>query len=228
MAGHLPRVDLPGVFLDAGEVAHYACQAAYCDTVQTKEYVRATSSSSVRIMKGWTVRTGGSRGRWETHSHLMQVPGTLAITSANIRFITRGSFKFPLRELSAFNYAENGVSFMFGGDAKGFFAVGDGEMTAAMAFAAKQRLDAPPRVVAEVVSYRDPAQLPPAARQRAEIKRGMSLTALVEALGAPDSATERVTKTAVKKTLKFCPEGRKHLLKVQLEDDVVVGWTDER
>lgn len=249
LAGPVPTIAVP-VMLPHGEVGHYAFQATLCTTVYTEEYVRATASRTVRLARGVSFRTGGSRGRWVTQAHARTTPGTLVVTNHRIWFVPRMAApqQMPLKALLSFNFADDGILFHFsdGSTGGGIFLVPDGEFVAAAVFGAKQRLEhweiqRHLAVEAERAAVESTRLAEITARQEAEAQRehvrrtaaariykGMTKQQLLDEFGEPAAAEEKALKKATKHVFKYFPQGKgRFRLKVVLEDGVVVSWTGE-
>lgn len=142
LAGHLPNVAVPGVILPVGEIAHYVCGAALVLTTYATEYVRATRGSTVRIARGVSFRTSGTRGHNVTIPSNHTLPGTLVVTNRNVSFYSRQIISLPIAAIASYNYSGNTVEFSWPGRSDdSFFQVGDAEMVVATFFAARTRAD---------------------------------------------------------------------------------------
>lgn len=88
-AGSLPVVAAPpGVILKRDEVCHFGAGANLLTEVTTHVYTGRSAGVSVRIMKGVSVRTSGSRGRRVPVQELVYVGfGPLLITSQRTLFL---------------------------------------------------------------------------------------------------------------------------------------------
>ena len=142
LAGQLPNVPVPGILLPVGEVAHYVAGAALVITTYSTQYVRATAGSTVRVARGVSFRTSGTRGHHVTIPSNHTVPGTLVVTNRNVTFFSRQIITLPISLIASYNYSANTVVFTWPGRSDdSFFQVGDGEMVAATFFAARTRID---------------------------------------------------------------------------------------
>jgi hypothetical protein len=142
VTGNLPVVTPPGIMLPVGEVAHYVTGAALLMTTYATEYVRATRGSTVRVARGVSFRTSGSRGYHVTVPTNHTIPGTLVVTNRNVSFYSRSIITLPIDEIAAYNYAANFIEFTYPGRVDdSCFMVPDGEMVAATFHAARMRAD---------------------------------------------------------------------------------------
>lgn len=118
---HVPITELPtvspdGLILKSDEICHYQGQAA---STRTKNVVTGYESGnvgvSVRVAKGLSVRTGGSKGAPIRSDVVNQVPGMLYITSQRIVFLcSRDAFDKPYSVLTAVNITGNTLLLQFG------------------------------------------------------------------------------------------------------------------
>ena len=113
----LPIVNNPTtIFLDKGEVCHYQTDAAVL--IMKNQVVGHTSGSrgvSVRVAKGLTLHTGGSRGHAIRDNVPYTYPGTLSITNKRIIMTGEKAFEKPINKLTALTpYGHEGCTLQFG------------------------------------------------------------------------------------------------------------------
>lgn len=106
----LPIVqNIRGIILKSGEVCHYQSDA-YVLVIKNEVVGRTAGyrGASIRVAKGLTLHTGGSRG----HSIRQDVPYTYpgVFTMTNKRFVMTGekAFEYPLDKLTYFNDYDGG------------------------------------------------------------------------------------------------------------------------
>lgn len=85
---NLPVSMAPNIILQKNEICHYYCSARRYETkVKTVGYEGGYSGVSVRVAKGVTFHTGGSRGHAVKQQVGVEYPGTIYITSKRIIFL---------------------------------------------------------------------------------------------------------------------------------------------
>ena len=112
----LPTVSPDGLIPKPDEICHYQGPAS---STRTKNVVTGYESGnvgvSVRVAKGLSVRTGGSKGAPIRSDVVNQVPGMLYITSQRIVFLcSRDAFDKPYSALTAVNITGNTLLLQFG------------------------------------------------------------------------------------------------------------------
>lgn len=112
----LPTVSPDGLIPKPDEICHYQGSAS---STRTKNVVTGYESGnvgvSVRVAKGLSVRTGGSKGAPIRSDVVNQVPGMLYITSQRIVFLcSRDAFDKPYSALTAVNITGNTLLLQFG------------------------------------------------------------------------------------------------------------------
>lgn len=76
------------------------------------EWVGQSSGASVRLFKGFWVRSGASRGHKVSHSEMdYQGVGTLVLTTIGLCFIGASSTRIPLSHILAFQSYADGIGF---------------------------------------------------------------------------------------------------------------------
>jgi len=76
------------------------------------EWVGQSSGASVRVFKGFWVRSGTNRGHKVSHSEMdYQGAGTLVLTSIGLCFIGASSTRIPLSHILAFQSYTDGIGF---------------------------------------------------------------------------------------------------------------------
>lgn len=111
----LPIVQSNLVLAD-GETCHYCGPATF---VKTKNVVVGYSSghagASIRVAKGMSIRTGGSKGAPIRGDVQERTNGVLSITNRRVVFsANKGAFDKKLASLSAVTPYSNGIAFQFG------------------------------------------------------------------------------------------------------------------
>lgn len=110
--GNLPSVDVSGLVLQRGEVAHWAEPAAILEErVVSREYVGGSHGVSFRIAKGVSYRVGAQRGRMVSKTAVVPVSrGALVLTNKRVVFAgDRKSFSHPWARILALNLFEDGA-----------------------------------------------------------------------------------------------------------------------
>ncbi len=98
-----PVVNYPGFFPQVDEVILYAVPAAtFKDREQIVSYTGKSAGASVRVAKGFTIRTGSSGGSPIRDTVRKQYLGDLIITNKRVVFIGKDdSFDFAVNKISA-------------------------------------------------------------------------------------------------------------------------------
>lgn len=107
----LPIVLNSPVFLQKGEQCHYSKPITlYISKTKVTGYSGASSSVSVRLAKGVTYRTGGSKGAPIRENVMEPHKGTLSITSNRIIFSSlQNSFDKKISAISSVFPADDGL-----------------------------------------------------------------------------------------------------------------------
>lgn len=112
----LPEVPAEGLILKAGEVCHLALPVQAAKSKQiTAGYAGKRSGLSVRVAKGVTLHTGGSKGTPIRKTILEKWPGTLYVT--NKRIVLNAShygFNKQIAALDSYESHKDGINFQFG------------------------------------------------------------------------------------------------------------------
>ncbi|WP_419162902.1 hypothetical protein [Candidatus Palauibacter sp.] len=92
-------VDIPFRLLKS-ERLYAASEAVYAEKKLRRKTVGRTSGTSVRVMKGVSVRTGGFAGHGvDYHEIVEHGPGILAVTNKHILFSGHKSARIPFRKV---------------------------------------------------------------------------------------------------------------------------------
>lgn len=88
-AGELPVIDVPGLLLQRGEVAHWATDADLLEErVLRRSYQGGSRGTTIRVMKGVSFRVRATRGQMVSESGIVPVStGRLVITSKRVLFL---------------------------------------------------------------------------------------------------------------------------------------------
>jgi hypothetical protein len=106
--------DSTGFVLSANESIIWLFENTdYLEDKLKRHYSGSSGSVSVRIAKGFTVRTGGSRGGSTSSIVTEKIDtGILALTNKNLFFSgEQTSFKLPYKKIISFQKDENGIRF---------------------------------------------------------------------------------------------------------------------
>ena len=113
--GKLPVVPNSPIFLQKNELCHYSKPVTlYIAKTMVTGYSSGSSGVSVRIAKGVTYRTGGSKGAPIREKVMESFPGTLSITNQRIIFSSmQNSFDKQLSTISSINPYDDGFILQF-------------------------------------------------------------------------------------------------------------------
>lgn len=115
--GQLPEVTIiNGINLADEEICHYADTAyTFKDKTVTTGYTGKNSGVSIRIMKGLTYRTGGSRGKAIRETQRTMYKGILFITSKRVIYSsTNVSFDKHFDKITSLMETKDGVLIQIG------------------------------------------------------------------------------------------------------------------
>lgn len=101
--GELPPVNYPSLGLSPGEVIYFATPAnTFVQKEQVVGYSGGSSGFNIRIAKGVTYRTGGSKGAPIRDNVIKYNPGDFIVTNQRVVFIgIKDSFDIPAEKLTA-------------------------------------------------------------------------------------------------------------------------------
>jgi hypothetical protein len=111
--GHMPRVEVPGLVMRRGEVAHWSEPGALLEErIVGRRTVGASAGVSIRVMRGVSFRVGQSRGRSLPITEVQAVSSGLLVVTSD-RVLLRGESKsFVVRwdKLLGYDFYSDGVS----------------------------------------------------------------------------------------------------------------------
>ena len=113
--GTLPIIHGSTVFLQKNELCHYSNPATlYIAKTRVTGYSSGSSGVNIRIAKGVTYRTGGSKGAPIREKVMESFPGTLSITNQRIIFSSmQNSFDKNISTISSINPYDDGFILQF-------------------------------------------------------------------------------------------------------------------
>ena len=112
--GGLPSIQVPGLMLRKGEVAHWSEPGAILEErVVNRQYVGGYSGVSLRIMRGVYYRTGGVRGHVETTKGIVPTSlGNLVLTNQRLIFLgNKTSLDIPWSKILNLDFYRDGIGF---------------------------------------------------------------------------------------------------------------------
>ncbi len=111
-SGNLPSIQIPGLMLHKGEVAHWSEPGAIIEErVVNRQYVGGYSGVSLRIMRGVYYRTGGVRGHVETTKGIVPTSlGNLVLTNQRLIFLgNKTSLDIPWSKVLNMDFYRDGI-----------------------------------------------------------------------------------------------------------------------
>jgi hypothetical protein len=111
--GHLPHIEVPGLVMRRGEVAHWSEPGALLEErVVGRRTVGGSAGVSIRVMRGVSFRVGQSRGQSIPITEVQAVSsGLLVVTSDRVTFRgDRKSFEVRWDKLLGYDFYTDGVS----------------------------------------------------------------------------------------------------------------------
>lgn len=138
--GDLPHVHPGTVMLSRGEVCHFASSSALYQEVHSSQYVSRTTGNGYRG-SFYSTRSRTHVGRWvQTATTRCTAQGMLAITNQAVRFASQYPLVLPLELLLGFEWYPNALVLQYEDKpTPDFFTIHDGEMAAAILWAARSK-----------------------------------------------------------------------------------------
>ncbi|MBX3131346.1 MAG: hypothetical protein KF718_31790 [Polyangiaceae bacterium] len=138
--GSLPVVESP-VLLGRNEHCHFATGANIMTEIRGRIYVSGSRGASFRIMRGVTLRTGGSRGYSAPVSELQFVgEGHFLITTKRTLFVGTQQLDVPHRKLLSVTPYTDGLELHYTGQRRRIlFQLHDSDFAFAMLWVSAQR-----------------------------------------------------------------------------------------
>lgn len=112
----LPVEDAPGIILKTGEICHYSTSAHMVTTKNiVTGYKGGSVGASVKVAKGFYLRTGSSRGTPIREDVRTLHHGTLYMTNQRIIFVGEKGFDYQISKLTALTpMGYDGLTLQFG------------------------------------------------------------------------------------------------------------------
>lgn len=112
----LPVEDAPGIILKPGEICHYSTSAHMVTTKNVVTgYKGGSVGASVKVAKGFYLRTGSSRGTPIREDVRTLHHGTLYMTNQRIIFVGEKGFDYQISKLTALTpMGYDGLTLQFG------------------------------------------------------------------------------------------------------------------
>ena len=112
----LPVEDAPGIILKPGEICHYSTSAHMVTTKNVVTgYKGGSVGASVKVAKGFYLRTGSSRGTPIREDVRTLHHGTLYMTNQRIIFVGEKGFDYQISKLTALTpIGYDGLTLQFG------------------------------------------------------------------------------------------------------------------